>query len=193
MKLYQYLLVSTLGLITSFAHANITSIKVEQDVAYFSISTAKTKASPSCMLAANSQLWSLSLTTATGKASYVLLVAAVADKQVIAVTSANDCSDATGFERAQSIKVELSSGGTTIIAPKYIDVAYGFESYHSRYGRQCHIYTTSTDPTATPYLIAQISSSGENSYCRCQAGSIEVNTGAKDSNSPYFKCVIPVQ
>ncbi|WP_448566710.1 hypothetical protein [Thalassotalea ganghwensis] len=87
------------------AEAQLTSLKVESDVVYFTTAEAKSGTRPSCMASENSELWSLSLTTATGKAIYPLLVAASTDRRPITVHSANDCSDAEGFERVAGIEL----------------------------------------------------------------------------------------
>ncbi|KZN68268.1 hypothetical protein N473_07530 [Pseudoalteromonas luteoviolacea CPMOR-1] len=50
--------------------------------------------------------WTLSLNTATGKASYALLVNAFEDKKPISIEGASDCTDAPGYERVKAISVE---------------------------------------------------------------------------------------
>ncbi|MBE0368093.1 hypothetical protein [Pseudoalteromonas aurantia] len=87
----------------------ITNIKVDGDTVHFSTSHAKSHTLPNCVTSGNSQQWTLSLTSAAGKASYTLLVAAMTDNRSVAVTSANDCADSTGYERAQSIEVGNAS------------------------------------------------------------------------------------
>jgi hypothetical protein len=83
----------------------ITNIKVDGDIVHFSTSQAKVHTLPNCVATGNAQQWTLSLTSAAGKASYTLLVAAMTDNRSVVVTSANDCADTTGYERAQSIEV----------------------------------------------------------------------------------------
>ncbi|MBE0368092.1 hypothetical protein [Pseudoalteromonas aurantia] len=87
----------------------ITNIKVDGDTVHFSTSHAKSHTLPNCVTSANDQQWTLSLTSAAGKASYTLLVAAMTDNRSISIISANDCADSTGYERAQSIEVESAS------------------------------------------------------------------------------------
>ncbi|MBE0368094.1 hypothetical protein [Pseudoalteromonas aurantia] len=91
----------------------ITNIKVDGDTVYFSTSHAKSHTLPNCVTSTNNQQWTLSLTSAAGKASYTLLVAAMTDNRSISVTSANDCADSTGYERAQSIEVGDTIANTT--------------------------------------------------------------------------------
>jgi hypothetical protein len=82
------------------AEATLTSLKVKEDIVYFSTDEAKIDISPSCMAAENADKWTLSLNTSTGKAIYALLVTATADKRKVTIESAGDCADVTGFERA---------------------------------------------------------------------------------------------
>jgi hypothetical protein len=91
------------------ADNKITNIKVDGDIVRFSTSQAKVHTLPNCVAANNAQQWTLSLTSAAGKASYTLLVAAMTDNRSVVVTSANDCADSTGYERAQSIEVGNAS------------------------------------------------------------------------------------
>ena len=91
----------------------ITNIKVDGDTVRFSTSQAKVHTLPNCVASGNTQQWTLSLTSAAGKASYTLLVAAMTDNRSISVTSANDCADSTGYERAQSIEVGDTIANTT--------------------------------------------------------------------------------
>ena len=91
------------------ADNKITNIKVDGDTVLFSTSQAKVHTLPNCVATGNAQQWTLSLTSAAGKASYTLLVAAMTDNRSVVVTSANDCADSTGYERAQSIEVGNAS------------------------------------------------------------------------------------
>ncbi|MBE0368300.1 hypothetical protein [Pseudoalteromonas aurantia] len=91
----------------------ITNIKVDGDTVYFSTSHAKSHTLPNCVASANNQQWTLSLKSAAGKASYTLLVAAMTDNRSISVTSANDCANSTGYERAQSVEVGDTIANTT--------------------------------------------------------------------------------
>lgn len=100
----------------SFAEGNLTSLKVDSDVVYFSTNEEKPTTSPSCMQAENNNKWSISLNTATGKAIYALLVTASADNRKITVESANDCADYAGFERAKSAEL---GNEAIIVSDKY--------------------------------------------------------------------------
>ncbi|MCV2884652.1 hypothetical protein OE749_08085 [Aestuariibacter sp. AA17] len=85
----------------------IDYLKVDGNTVYFSSSTAKASTSPACVAPENSDYWTTSLTSESGRAMYSLLVTALAKETQFDVISANDCADADGFERAQSINLLL--------------------------------------------------------------------------------------
>lgn len=98
-------LVLSLCLFSVFGHAqnNIETLKVAEDVVYFSTTEAKAHISPNCMNAANNDIWTMPLNTVTGKASYAMLVASLEKNRPITVEPANDCTAIAEYERASSI------------------------------------------------------------------------------------------
>ncbi|MBQ4879418.1 hypothetical protein [Pseudoalteromonas luteoviolacea] len=101
-------LMSAGGFSTSILAAEnvgVKSIRIENDVVYFQTHIDKVHSIPSCVTENNSPYWTLSLNTASGKVSDSLLVTAVSEKRQIAVKSAGDCLDASGYERAISVEL----------------------------------------------------------------------------------------
>ncbi|WP_448566728.1 hypothetical protein [Thalassotalea ganghwensis] len=90
--------------------ANLTSLKVKDDIVYFTTDEQRTNV-PSCMATDNASSWTVSLNTPTGNAIYALLVTASADKRQVTVEGAEDCGDVIGYERAAS--VELMQGNAS--------------------------------------------------------------------------------
>lgn len=82
---------------------NLTSLKVDSGLVYFSTDDEKSVASPSCVALDNSDKWTMSLNTETGKAAYAILITATAKNSKVTIESANDCADEIGFERAKSV------------------------------------------------------------------------------------------
>ena len=104
-----------------WAAGSLTSLSVSDDIAYFATSEAKLASSPSCMDAENSDKWTVSLNSSTGKAIYALLVTAMAEGRNVNVTTSNDCGDTLGFERAQEVEVlAASSAITTGVSDLYL-------------------------------------------------------------------------
>jgi hypothetical protein len=184
LTLLSCLLISTF----TFGDGNLTSLKVDSDIVYFSTDEEKIATSPSCMATENSDKWSLSLNTATGKAIYALLITVSADNRKITVESAGDCSDITSFERAKSVELGLSDAA---YKPKIEDVAYGYRHYYN--GKQsCTIHVNSNDTSGSLYLLSLPSSNGTS--CSCRNGSKMTKTqDGNNSSSYYFKCVAAVK
>jgi hypothetical protein len=108
MKSLQF--ISTL-VFSCFTHAagTIDYLKIDQDVVLFSTTEDKTEASPACMAADNSELWSASLRSEAGRAIYSMLSIAIAKDLSIDVESAGDCADLTEFERASGVNLALAA------------------------------------------------------------------------------------
>lgn len=100
-------IVLPLCLFSAFGYAqnNIETLKVANDVVYFSTTEAKTHTSPNCMGAANNSIWTMPLNTVTGKASYAMLVASLEKNRPITVEPANDCNAVAEYERAAHISL----------------------------------------------------------------------------------------
>ncbi|MCV2884651.1 hypothetical protein OE749_08080 [Aestuariibacter sp. AA17] len=94
----------------------IDYLKVDGSTVYFSSTSPKNTPSPSCVRAENNDMWTVSLSSESGRAMYSLLVTALAKETQFDVVSANDCADKEGFERAQSINLLL--GADSVYATK---------------------------------------------------------------------------
>jgi hypothetical protein len=84
------------------AAGQLIYINVIDEVVYFSTDEAKTS-TPSCVIAASAEQWTVSLNNKTGRALYALLVTAMSAKQDVSIESAGDCNDAPGVERAEGV------------------------------------------------------------------------------------------
>ncbi|MCH2058018.1 MAG: hypothetical protein MK214_15675 [Thalassotalea sp.] len=173
----------------SIASGSIVSLKVDQNTVYFSTDEAKLNSSPSCVTPENSAFWTVSLESASGKAIYALLVTAAADNRQISIDSAEDCSNAAGFERASS--VELGASSIEVYTPKLQDVAYGYRHYYQG-SQSCTIHINSKNSEGNYYLVANDQPNGTS--CQCTNGSAKtVTQGGNNSASYYFKCVAAVE
>ena len=92
---------------TSFAGSALSEIKISDDILYFSTRDNQS-VNASCILPANSGIWAVSMNSATGKNAYLALMTAASTGQKVTVTSANDCSDADGYERPASVAIDGS-------------------------------------------------------------------------------------
>ncbi len=106
MKTWQLIIIFGLSSVSlfGFSASQLTEIKIENDILYFS-TVENQSASPSCVLAENNGEWAVSMNAEPGKSSYLALMTAAASGQNVEVVSANDCADAAGFERPNSIAV----------------------------------------------------------------------------------------
>lgn len=94
---------------TSLASGKITYLDVSNNTAVFSTTSEKTHALPSCVAGNLQDKWAIALDTDTGKASYALLMTALAADKAIAIESAQDCADADGYERPARIISQTAS------------------------------------------------------------------------------------
>lgn len=100
---------------------SVSYLEVEEDVVLFSLTNGKTDSVHACAEAANQDLWSLSLSSDSGRAMYSLLLTSMADVENIALTveSAGDCAITTGIERASKVQLvsnlRSSVDGTSLI------------------------------------------------------------------------------
>ncbi|WP_448566726.1 hypothetical protein [Thalassotalea ganghwensis] len=95
------------------AASNLTSLKVKDDIVYFTTDEQRTTV-PSCMATDNASSWTVSLNTPTGNAIYALLVTASADNRQVTVEGADDCGDVIGFERATSVELGAASANASV-------------------------------------------------------------------------------
>lgn len=103
-----------LGLVCStslFAAGSVDFLEVNDDVVLFSTSDAKTHSLPSCVGAGNSALWSVSLTTDSGRAIYSVLLTAMAKGSDlgIEIATAGDCAAFNEYERAKRVTLAALS------------------------------------------------------------------------------------
>ncbi|MGV2871280.1 fibrinogen-like YCDxxxxGGGW domain-containing protein [Colwellia sp. E150_009] len=75
----------------------VSFLKVENDILYFSVVNSKTHLIPSCVTAENNDTWAISLSEGMGRAMYPMLMTAVAAKINVTVETKNTC-DITAFE-----------------------------------------------------------------------------------------------
>ncbi|PAJ73591.1 hypothetical protein CJF42_15115 [Pseudoalteromonas sp. NBT06-2] len=95
------------------AAAKVDYLNVDGDIVYFTTTEGKATASPSCVVNDTQKQWSVSLNSGSGRALYSLLATALAGELAVTVTSAQDCGDTPGIERASSIAIAANSNVTT--------------------------------------------------------------------------------
>jgi hypothetical protein len=111
---YYALIITFLLSSGAYAAAKVNYLNVEGDIVVFTTDEIKTATSPSCVMTATAQQWSVSLTSPSGRTLYSLLATSLAGGLNVTVTSANDCSDLAGIEKALSITVEpIETASTT--------------------------------------------------------------------------------
>ncbi|WP_281556442.1 hypothetical protein [Thalassomonas sp. RHCl1] len=87
------------------AAAKVNYLNVDGDSVHFSTAEAKSAVSPSCVVADTDDRFAVSLRTEAGRAMYSLLITAMSSDVPVTVTSAADCGDVFGLERAQSVSI----------------------------------------------------------------------------------------
>ncbi|MGJ8682177.1 hypothetical protein [Paraglaciecola sp.] len=95
----------------AFSSGTIDFLEVDNDVVLFSTTQAKTHTLPSCVTAENANLWSVSLATESGRATYSLILTAMAkgDNVGLSIQSADDCGVKNGLERALNVSIQVIS------------------------------------------------------------------------------------
>lgn len=89
----------------SYAAAKVNYLKVEGEVLVFSTNDTKEVSGLNCVNTETKSQWSLSLRTQNGQSSYTMLLTAVANDLAIEVTTAGDCKNTFGIERASLISL----------------------------------------------------------------------------------------
>ncbi|PAJ73592.1 hypothetical protein CJF42_15120 [Pseudoalteromonas sp. NBT06-2] len=89
---------------TLMAASQLTEIKIEDDIVYFTTKEILTT-TVTCVLTENIGRWAFTLRSTNGKGIHLALMTAATSGQKISVTSANDCHDKNGFERPLSVSV----------------------------------------------------------------------------------------
>lgn len=87
------------------AAGKLNYLNVDGDTVYFSTDELKTHSLPACVNSENDALYSLSLSSHSGRAIYALLMTAMASTQAISVTSAQACNHVEGVESARRVEV----------------------------------------------------------------------------------------
>ncbi|MGJ8682178.1 hypothetical protein [Paraglaciecola sp.] len=89
----------------------IDFLEVDNDVVLFSTTDAKTHTLPSCVTAENANLWSVSLANESGRATYSLILTAMArgDSVALDVESADDCVNRPGAEDVSKVNLVVNS------------------------------------------------------------------------------------
>jgi hypothetical protein len=96
------------------AASKVSFINVDENTVYFSTQQTKTHTSPTCIKPETKNQWTVSLSSSNGRALYSLLATAVAGNLDIDVSSALDCADINGIERAKGVSISPVSGSTYI-------------------------------------------------------------------------------
>ena len=140
----------------ALAAAKVNFINIDNDIVFFSTAEAKAASSPSCVVAATQQQYTISLDNETGRAMYALLITALAGQQEIEVASAQDCADVVGIERVQSINMIPALPAPEPVKSKSLKlVAIGWQNYTRGTWdeRFCHVYKTLTNPNTGRYYM----------------------------------------
>ena len=89
------------------AHAitTVEQIEVKGDLVIFTTTEPKVASGLSCVDNEKSALWALPLTTNHEQEMYALLLSALAANSKVNITSANDCNETVGHERALAITI----------------------------------------------------------------------------------------
>lgn len=140
-----WLLTSSL-LFTGLVNAagSVDFLEVDNDVVLFTTTEAKTGTRPACMSMDNDALWSVSLTSESGRAMYSLILTAMAKGESVglAIESAGDCANADGIERASKVSLTSASSGVSSSSAKSVGVYKG--DGVTRLGTLLHMQSPST-------------------------------------------------
>jgi hypothetical protein len=161
--------------------AKVSSLKVDGSIVTFTESSAKTAAVPACA-AANPTKWGLSLTTDADRATYSVLVAAMASNMEVLVESAQKCVNGTGFEQVKSIEV-LPAPLAALGAQGLRIVAVGF--YNTNVGGS--VRYTLTAANGNPFM--RVKQGGALPQLECGESSIQFVT-TQSSASHYWLCLV---
>ena len=99
------LLTYSLFALDADAAGKVNYLNVDGDYVHFATTEAKTSASPECVIAGTNEHFTTSLKTESGRAIYSLLITAMTTEQGVSVTSAQDCNDVAGIERAKAVQI----------------------------------------------------------------------------------------
>ncbi|MCH2058017.1 MAG: hypothetical protein MK214_15670 [Thalassotalea sp.] len=132
----------------SNANDEVQNLKVDGNLVTFTAGTGTSEPVLACVTEETTHLWGFSLDSASGKAMYSMLVTAIASNRGVNVSTANDCVDDSGIERAQSIELgAVFKNVTTEATSKFEIVAYG-----SFLGGGCYSSLNSKSENGISYL-----------------------------------------
>ncbi|MGJ8682179.1 hypothetical protein [Paraglaciecola sp.] len=93
-----------LTLVPNYGYAGtIEFMEVKDNLVTFSTSEIKAHTSPACAVEETKQKWTIKINTPTGRATYTMLMTAVATGMEVKVETAGDCAFKQGIERAKRI------------------------------------------------------------------------------------------
>jgi len=95
-------------LTTAMVHASgkVDFLEVDKGIVSFSTVEAKTATSPACVASETANLWTVTLASETGRATYTMLMTALSTGVPVKVESAGDCAYMAGLERASRVWFE---------------------------------------------------------------------------------------
>ncbi|WP_125781899.1 hypothetical protein [Pseudoalteromonas rubra] len=99
-----------------FADSQIDALTIAGDIVHIELaSAAQSRLPAACVKSEHLKHWTLSLNTASGKASYALLVNAFEQQKSVTITGAGDCQDSPGIERIHSIRVQQKYSDDSVL------------------------------------------------------------------------------
>ncbi|MBE0368302.1 hypothetical protein [Pseudoalteromonas aurantia] len=93
------------ALFSNTALANISNVKIVDDIVYF---TYLNQTSAACVEAGNSNVWAFSLNAQNGPDLYRALLHAQSSSSKVTVESTLTCSDKAGYETPRAISVSYN-------------------------------------------------------------------------------------
>ncbi|WP_125779355.1 hypothetical protein [Pseudoalteromonas rubra] len=94
----------------------IEQLKIAGDVVHITLAQTTNPRTPAaCVSPDNASKWTLSLNTASGKASYALLVNAFEKEKQVEIEGTGDCTDHPGVERAYAVSVQQKHGDESVL------------------------------------------------------------------------------
>ncbi|MDF2176849.1 hypothetical protein P2G88_01110 [Aliiglaciecola sp. CAU 1673] len=94
------------------AGGQVNYLNIQGNTVVFSTDESKLPPSPACVVSAQQDKWAVSLQSEAGRAVYALLITALSGKLPIDVTSAQDCADADGIERPETLSLTQTNADT---------------------------------------------------------------------------------
>ncbi|MCG7560716.1 MULTISPECIES: hypothetical protein [Pseudoalteromonas] len=99
-----------------YASSQIDSMAIQGDIVQLElVNPAQSRTPAACVASEYQQHWTLSLNTASGKASYALLVNAFEQQKPVTIQGAGDCQDSPGIERIHSIRVQQKYSDDSVL------------------------------------------------------------------------------